>query len=94
MPKTKEYWWVSVGGNNCEPAVVVKTSDGPHHAPDVEIFTFGCPDALTTKSVELVEKLDDPPDTPKQAARKQAAWDRKRAADAKRGIYHGYRTFP
>lgn len=83
MKLTTEYWWVSVGGHACEPAVV--TGD--------QIFTFGCPDALTREHVELIKRMDDIPDTPKQAARKAAAWERKRARDEKRGIVHGYRQF-
>lgn len=83
MKPTKEYWWVSVGGNACEPAVV---------AGD-QVFTFGCPDAFKRGDVELVKEMDAAPDTPKQAARKAAAWERKMARDAKRGIIHGYRQF-
>ena len=83
MKPAKEYWWVSVGGNACEPAVV--TGD--------EIFTFGCPDPLTREHVELVEKMNDVPDTPKEAARKAAAWEAARARDQKRGAWHGYRQF-
>lgn len=84
---SKEYWWVSVGGNKCEPAVVTGDADRR------EIFTFGCPDPLTTENVELVEKMDEAPDTPKEAARKAAAWEQQREADRKRGIFHGYRSF-
>lgn len=87
MSEPKEYWWVSVGGNDCEPAIVVGSE------PKREIFTFGCPDALTTKDAELVQEIGTPPDTPKEAARKQLVWDKKCEADRKRGIIHGYRKF-
>ena|SRR6266849_5181302 len=96
MPRTKEYWWVSVGGNDCELALVVKTTDGPvaETMPYTEIFTFGCPDPLTRKDVVLVKELTMlPPDTPEKAAQRAAAWEAKRETDRKKGIIHGYRRF-
>ncbi len=86
MAKT-EYWWVSVGGNPCEPAILTNETK--------KIYTFGCPDALDAEGghVELVKKIDFIPDTPAESARKQAAWERKSALEEKRGIVHGYRRF-
>lgn len=81
----KTYWWISVGGNECEPAV--RTDDG-------KLFTFGCPDPLDDTGIDLVRELcDSAPDTPAEAERKRVAWEKKAAKDAKRGIFHGYRRF-
>jgi hypothetical protein len=43
-----ELWWVSVGGNKCEPARVLYHPDGPSTAQDVPrtIFTIGCADGI------------------------------------------------
>lgn len=82
----KTYWWVSVGGNDCEPAVVV---DGK------QVYTFGCPDPFdaTDGHVEMVEEIGEAPDTPAEAARKQAKWEKQRERDRKAGLIHGYRRF-
>jgi len=77
------YWWVSVGGNPCEPAVV----------KGKQAWTFGCPDPFALDAIELVEEMSAPPDTPAEAKRKADAWERKRAKDAANGIFHGYRRF-
>lgn len=84
----KAYWWVSVGGNPCEPAVLVHGTK--------KVYTFGCPDPFNAESehIEMVKEMTSIPDTPAEAARKQAAWDRQRERDLKAGIAHGYRRFP
>lgn len=79
----KEYWWVSVGGNPCEPAVV--NHEG--------IFTVGCPDAHDIAGIELIEQMGGVPDTPALARRKAKAWEARRKREAALGIHHGYRTF-
>ena len=80
-------WWVSVGGESCEPARVV----------DGVVFTIGCADGTPYdgSSIELVERIpkEKTPDTPKEAARKRVAWERQRSEEMRRGIYHGYRRF-
>lgn len=83
----KEFWWVSVGGNPCEPALVLRDSD------NLTAFTFGCADAwhLPAKSFELVKEIDCIPDTPAEAEKKQKAFERKWKADERRGVHHGYR---
>lgn len=80
----KEYWWISVGGESCEPAVV--TDNG-------EVFTLGCPDPHDPATIEMVQKMGWIPDTPAEAERKRKAWEAKVERDRKRGIYHGYRRF-
>lgn len=83
----KAYWWVSVGGGPCEPAVLIHGTK--------KVYTFGCPDALNADSehVELVKEMTNVPDTPEEAKRKEAASNRKVARDEARGIFHGYRRF-
>lgn len=80
-----ELWWVSIGGNVCEPARVM----------DHALFTIGCPDGISKEGpgVILVEKIEYIPDTPAQREAKRRAWERKVAEDEKRGIHHGYRRF-
>jgi hypothetical protein len=63
MAEEKAYWWVSVDGNACEPAVLV----------GAKVYTFGR---------VLVEEIDIP-DTPREAAKKEAAWERQRMAAMK-----------
>lgn len=87
-PKT-ELWWVSVGGNPCEPARIV-TENGREM-----VYTIGCGDPHERSDVECVEMVDgvDIPKTPKETARLEAAWNRKVSRDEKRGIFHHYRRF-
>ena len=90
---SKEYWWVSIGGNPYEPAVVV-TEKKIRKA-----FTIGCPDPFVLPSdvCQLVRLLPKPPNTPAEA--KQKAKQKSDAADAyeKQRIgmrfSHGYRKF-
>lgn len=96
--KITELWWVSVGGNACEPARVVKWKsvgeDGVWQ--QTEVYTIGCPDGTPIVpgcGIELVEKIDAIPLTPAQAEKNQKAWDRKVERDLKRGIRHGYRDW-
>lgn len=81
--ESKEYWWVSVGGAPCEPAVF--SAEG--------IFTIGCPDAHDPDLIDFVGHQYPVPDTPAEVERKRIAWEKKRAEDARKGIHHGYRTF-
>ena len=83
----KSYWWVSVGGNPCEPAVLIHGSK--------KVYTFGCPDAFDADSdhIALVREMTSIPDTPEEAALKQAAWERQRERDRIAGIIHRYRQF-
>jgi hypothetical protein len=80
-----QYWWVSVGGNPCEPAVVTGK----------RAWTFGSPDpfSLPSNIIELVERMPTPPETPAEAKNKAEAWQRKLDSDAAKGIFHGYRRF-
>jgi len=79
-------WWISVGGNKCEPARV-------EHGI---VFTIGCQDGTEWTNdcgIELVERITDIPDTPKEKLRKRRIWEKQREQDEKRGIHHGYRRF-
>lgn len=80
-----ELWWISVGGNSCEPARIVGE----------KIFTIGCQDgtSIPDKGIELIERITYAPLTSKQSEAKRIAWDKKIERDAKRGIHHGYRKF-
>jgi len=85
MSKT-ELWWISVGGNKCEPARIVDKKTA---------FTIGCSDGIPIdeNTIELVEQIEVVPLTDKQAEARRKRWERKILADEKRGIYHGYRKF-
>ncbi len=85
MSKSKLYW-VSVGGNPCEPARIV----------DDTVFTIGCPDGTELTEdcgIELVEEMTEIPLTPAGAIKAEKAWRRKVARDRKNSIHHGYRRF-
>jgi hypothetical protein len=84
---TTKLWWISVGGNKCEPARVVDKKTA---------YTIGCPDPIIIDdTIELVMEIEDQqiPLTDAQLERKRRRWERKVERDAKRGIYHGYRKF-
>lgn len=91
MSATTELWWVSVGGNSCEPARVMIEDDGLK-----TVYTIACGDGtiLTPDcGIDLIQEMGRPPLTPRETEKSRLAWERKRARDAKRGIYHGYRKF-
>jgi len=87
----KEYWWVSIGGNSCEPAIVVREKG------KLNCYTAGCPDPLDVNKVpcvvELVKEMPFVPPTPKEAKKAAARWEKQRERDRARGIVHGYRSF-
>jgi hypothetical protein len=81
MTKTKNvYWWVSVAGNHCEPAVVKERM----------VYTLGCSDGFDLDKLDcpvtLIEKCD-PPLTP---AQEQYQLRKQRKALQEQG-WHGYR---
>ena len=85
---TDTLWWVSVGGNDPEPARVVMESG------EQRIYTIGCTDSFTPGSgVLLVEQITNIPLTPEKSAKAQATYMRKLARDRARGIVHSYRRF-
>jgi hypothetical protein len=88
--RVSELWWVSVGGNECEPARIVANEGGIK-----TIYTIGCDSGtlVSEGSIVLVQQIDDAPDTPAEAEAERIAWDKRRAADERRGISHGYRRF-
>lgn len=82
-----EYWWISVGGSECEPAV--KDSDG-------KFYTFGCADPLSEDDFKKVRQIKDIPEKPlspeeeeKERIRLEKYWEGERKA----GRVHGYRKF-
>lgn len=84
---TKEYWWVSVGGNDCEPCVL---SEG-------KIYTFGCPDSFQPDDpgIEMVKPMAEPP---LNAAQEEAHKEKRRIEyeqwrKENPGVSHGYRRF-
>jgi hypothetical protein len=85
-----ELWWVSVGGNECEPARVVTNEEGIK-----TIYTIGCNSGTLASegSIALVERIDDVPDTPAEAEAKRIIWEKRRAIMERRGISHSYRRF-
>lgn len=90
MTSKTDLWWVSVGGNKCEPARVV-SEDGKQ-----VVYTIGCPDGILVtpeSGVELVEKMDDPPLTSAASLAAKLKWERKIEREAKLGIFHGYQKF-
>lgn len=94
MSETSELWWVSVGGNPCEPARIV-IRPGVKGGSRI-IFTIGCGDGTFLADgcgIELIKKIDEARDNPTNVAQREAEWKAKRAADIKRGVYHGYRRF-
>jgi len=74
----KQYWWISVNGSKCEPAV--KDKEG-------KVYTFGCPDPLPENTFVFVEELEDPPLTPKEKIKHEK--EMKKLF----GSNHGYRVF-
>jgi hypothetical protein len=76
------YWWVSVAGSHCEPAVV----------RDNKAYTLGCPDPFDLTQVDcplkLIEKCDVPL-TPKQ----ELYLIRKENKKLREMENHGYRKF-
>lgn len=91
-PKS-EFWWATVAGANCEP-VEVTNLDGERVA-----YTCGCADPFYLDRPDCFVVLIGQsrggsltrPLTPEQEKAKEAAWQRKIKADARRGIYHGWR---
>lgn len=81
----KEYWWISVGGNRCEPSV--KDKNGA-------VYTIGCPDPLSPESFIFVSKFfESPPKTPVEEEKARIAFEKRYEEDKKKGIIHGYRNF-
>ncbi|HEX8838267.1 MAG TPA: hypothetical protein VF748_15095 [Candidatus Acidoferrum sp.] len=60
----KQYWWISVEGGDCEPAVLVGKT----------IHTLGCPDPLDADQIVLVKRMDVPL-SPRQEAQRRIEWD-------------------
>lgn len=96
MSKTSELWWVSVGGNSCEPARVVTETIELEQGVERHqtVYTIGCADftLLTPRcGIELVQEIesDEIPSTPKQQRRLDRQW---RAQLLSRP--HGYKRFP
>jgi hypothetical protein len=85
----KEYWWVSVSGASCEPAVVI-CEEGERRA-----YTIGCQDYFKVDDLEcllkLISKIDDDsiPFTPKE----EANWERRERRIQKQLRNHRYRSF-
>jgi hypothetical protein len=84
---TKEYWWISVGGGDYEPAVV--TEEG--------IFTFGCSDPfkLDDPTIKVRCKMEARPLTPEKDKewmedknRREVEWNLARGVSP-----HRYRQF-
>lgn len=73
MSDRREYWWVSVGGNPCEPAAIDFVGSNRF------AYTAGCADAFDLQAedcpVELVLNMPNPPDSPVEKARKQAEYE-------------------
>jgi hypothetical protein len=90
MKKTKEYWWVSVGGAHCEPAVVI-VENGEWHA-----YTIGCPDpfklADPDSPIALIEKCEGSVGIPETPAQERYQW-RKFKREYREQKSHGYRRF-
>lgn len=84
---TSQLWWVSVGGNACEPARVVTDAEGVR-----TVFTIGCETGtlLSEGGIALVERIGDVPDTPAEAERKRIVWEKQQRG---RSYLHGYRRF-
>ncbi len=78
----KQYWFVSVGGALCEPAVFC--AEG--------IFTIGCPDNHDPDDIAFVKWMKPVPDTPADAIKRQRAYERKEALE-RASRSHGYRVF-
>jgi hypothetical protein len=91
-----ELWWVSVGGSKCEPArVVFKVPHASWTYADLikTVYTIGCPDGTVMSpdcGVEMVERMESAPPTPKEKAALEKAWAAKRSYSG----LHGYRRFP
>lgn len=84
--------WVSVGGNECEPARLVENNGVK------TVFTIGCADGTIIADgcgIEIVEARTAfyRPDTPAVAEKRRVEWEKQVARDKKRGIHHGYRRF-
>lgn len=101
MSKTSELWWVSVGGAQCEPAQVV--TEVIHLEGDVQsiqtVFTIGCGDGTSNpdgNGITLVQRIPEErrPLTPAAQKAQALMWAERRAADMRRGVSHGYRSFP
>ncbi len=82
-----ELWWVSVGGNPCEPARLV----------DGEIFTIGCCDPTPNtpdSGIILVERLDGAvPLNPAEAEAARKQWEKEERRREKEAEQHSYRRF-
>jgi hypothetical protein len=85
----KEYWWASVAGADCEPAVVVAEENEERRA-----YTIGCADAFQVNDrkcpLKLIERIEDYeiPMTPRQSRNA-----RRRELRALAAQPHGYRRF-
>jgi len=78
------WYWVSVGGNDCE---VARMQDG-------KIFTTGCADGTEYEEgcgIEVMPEILNAPRTSKERARYKKIWEENIAL--RRGISHGYRKF-
>lgn len=84
---TKRYWWVSVGGSECEPCVL---SDG-------KIYTFGCPDPFLPDDpgIEMVKEMPEPPlnAAETEAYKEQNRINYEKWRKENPGVRHGYRRF-
>jgi len=90
MNAATELWWVSVGGNPCEPARMVIKGDNR------TVFTVGCNDGTEIMDgcgIELVEKIERIPPTPAAKRKAEKAWLAKLARDRRNGVPHRYRRF-
>ncbi len=86
MENENGLYWVSVGGNECEPA---RLEDG-------KVFTIGCNDGTVIEEgcgIEIVGELRGKLRTPKEQARLKVLWEEKRKREREAGIRHRYRRF-
>jgi hypothetical protein len=79
------YWWVSVGGNTGEPAVM----------KDNQLFTLGCPDPFDltdqTNPVTLLEEIDAD-DIPRTLV-EQKLHERNERRHMQSYVFHRYRKW-
>lgn len=90
MTIKSELWWVSVGGNECEPARIVTNGSVE------ECFTIGCNDGTILFEgcgIEKVSLMSTAPNTPLKQKENNKLWEIQREKDRKRGITHSYRKF-
>lgn len=99
MGEFKEHsklYWVSVGGNTCEPARVVFTTDDPKRFWSQKdlvktIFTIGCPDGTVLTpdcGIILISEISTIPRTPSETKKAIDDWNKRNGIRP-----HGYRVF-